>query len=94
MTHTEQVGGLGLRWLEADGPDADIVLSTRVRLARNLQGHRFASRTDMDERRRICDRVARMVDSSSLPGGARFLTMEGLGAHSRRILLERRVVSH
>lgn len=94
MTAPEAVGGLGLRWLEADGPDADIVLSTRVRLARNLQGHRFAPRTDMDERRRICDRVARLVDSSSLPGGARFLTMEGLEAHSRRILLERRLVSH
>ena len=94
MTNPEAVGGLGLRWLEADGPDADIVLSTRVRLARNLQGHRFASRTDTDERRRICDRVARLVDGSSLPEGARFLAMEGLEAHSRRILLERRLVSH
>jgi len=34
----------GLGWLEASGPHADIVLSTRVRLARNLQGHAFSPR--------------------------------------------------
>lgn len=34
----------GLSWLEASGAHADIILSTRVRLARNLQGHAFGSR--------------------------------------------------
>ena len=36
--------GFGLGWLEASGPYSDIVLSTRVRLARNLQGHAFGPR--------------------------------------------------
>ena len=35
---------IGLGWLEGTGAHSDIVLSTRVRLARNLQGHAFASR--------------------------------------------------
>ena len=86
-------GGLGLGWLDADGPDADIVLSTRVRLARNLQGHRFASRADGDERREIRDGVARVAGGSSLPPGAEMLSMERLEPRARRILLERRLVS-
>ena len=39
----------GLSWLEASGAHADIVLSTRVRLARNLQGHAFGSRARANE---------------------------------------------
>jgi protein arginine kinase len=29
----------GVRWLDASGPHADIVLSTRIRLARNVEGY-------------------------------------------------------
>jgi protein arginine kinase len=40
-------GGVG--WLDASGPASHLVLSTRVRLARNLSGRIFTSRnTDRD----------------------------------------------
>ena len=32
-------GGVG--WLDASGPHSDIVLSTRIRLARNVEGYAF-----------------------------------------------------
>ena len=35
-------------WLTAEGAESDVVVSTRVRLARNLAGHRFVSRADLD----------------------------------------------
>ena len=34
----------GLGWLDASGEHAGVVLSTRIRLARNLQGHAFGPR--------------------------------------------------
>ena len=40
----------GLSWLEASGDHADIVMSTRVRLARNLQGHAFGPRARINDR--------------------------------------------
>ena len=43
----------GLAWLRADGPNSDIVLSTRIRLARNLQNFRFGTRADRDDRREV-----------------------------------------
>lgn len=44
----------GLAWLRADGPHADIVLSTRIRLARNLRNFRFGTRAEGADRRRCC----------------------------------------
>ena len=37
----EPRGGPGGEWLSGRGADADIVISSRVRLARNVRGHRF-----------------------------------------------------
>jgi protein arginine kinase len=50
---------IGLGWLEGGGAHADIVLSTRVRLARNLQGHAFSTRIRDGEREQILERVRR-----------------------------------
>ncbi|MDH3424082.1 MAG: hypothetical protein OEN00_13905, partial [Gemmatimonadota bacterium] len=46
----------GLSWLEASGDHADIVLSTRVRLARNLQGHAFGPRARVNDREAVLKR--------------------------------------
>jgi len=35
-------GGVG--WLDASGRHSDIVLSTRIRLARNVEGYAFTGR--------------------------------------------------
>ena len=35
-------------WLRGDGPDADIVVSSRVRLARNVAGFPFMAKADDD----------------------------------------------
>jgi protein arginine kinase len=83
----------GLSWLEASGDHPDIVLSTRVRLARNLQGHAFGPRARVNDReavlRRFKDSTARSV---TLRGGT-LLEMPQLSLRTRRILMERRLVS-
>ena len=45
--------GHGLSWLDARGPASEIVLSTRVRLARNLQGFPFSIRAGAEDRGRV-----------------------------------------
>ena len=47
----------GVRWLDASGPHADIVLSTRVRLARNIEGFAFTGRARDGERLSMRGRV-------------------------------------
>jgi protein arginine kinase len=82
----------GLGWLEGSGPGADIVLSTRVRLARNLQGHAFATRIRDTERSQILEQVRRATEHSSLRGGT-LLDLSELSPLSRRVLHERHLIS-
>ena len=84
-------GGLG--WLDASGPMAHIVLSTRVRLARNLDGMPFNVRASEDQRRRVLEDVDRVWQRSALArGGVRFL-VDDLEPADRLLLHERHLVS-
>lgn len=93
MTDSGAVRDLGLGWLDGSGPHADIVLSTRVRLARNLDGHRYLSRARVGDRQAVYDTIETMVGTPVLPGGAELLRMEDLDLRTRRIFLERRLIS-
>src|SRR2546425_7637698 len=61
-------GGIG--WLDASGPKASIVLSTRIRLARNLHGHVFSQRAGDADRTAVLTRVAEAGAGGDPPGGA------------------------
>ena len=57
MAGWADVPDYGLSWLEASGPQADIVLSTRIRIARNLQGRAFGPRARGEDREAVLDAV-------------------------------------
>lgn len=57
-------------WLAGGGPDGDVVLSTRVRLARNLAHHRFPRRASPFERAQVFEEVAAAFRGAA--GGAPF----------------------
>lgn len=92
MVDVTNLADFGLGWLEASGPSSDIVLSTRIRLARNLQGHAFASRVRDNERRQIYEQIRRAAEQTALQGGIA-LDVAALSPLSRRVLLERHLIS-
>jgi len=83
----------GLGWLDASGPSSDIVLSTRVRLARNLQGIAFGPRSRVNDREAVLGRIRNVCDKSQHLLGASLWELSQMDSRSRRILLERRLVS-
>ncbi len=83
----------GLSWLEASGDHAEIVLSTRVRVARNLQGHAFGPRARVNDREAVLGRFRGFVSGSKQLCKGALLEMAGIDARERRILLERRLVT-
>ncbi len=93
MEHLTSVPDFGLDWLEGSGPFSDIVLSTRVRLARNLQGHPFGMSARAEDRIAILERIRSAAKGVDLLRGAGIAEMPLLPARMRRILLERRLVS-
>ena len=56
--------GRGIAWLAGGGDEGEIVLSTRVRLARNLQGFPFPIRAGVEDSGRILDRARAAIEAS------------------------------
>jgi protein arginine kinase len=92
MLDVTNLADFGLGWLEASGPDSDIVLSSRIRLARNLQGHPFSVRIRDKERRQVYEQIRVAADQTALKGGIA-LDVAALSPLSRRVLLERHLIS-
>lgn len=83
----------GVSWLDASGPEGDIVLSTRVRLARNLQGRAFTVRArtrDLDD---ILDQVIGAGRATAQLSGAVLYRLDELERLDRQLLHERHLVS-
>jgi protein arginine kinase len=84
-------GGVG--WLDASGPLSHLVLSTRVRLARNLAGHVFQTRNSEGERERILDSVQRAARETVMLRRAVTFRLDQLDRTDRQLLHERHLVS-
>src|SRR5206468_2970080 len=83
----------GVRWLDASGPHSDIVLSTRVRLARNIEGFAFTGRARDGERLRVLAQIRdALPDISSMADNVLFRVDE-LPPVDRALLHERHLVS-
>ena len=93
MTEFDSIPDHGLGWLEASGEHADIVLSTRVRLARNLQGHAFGTRARVNDREAVLRQFRASADLSETLKGGTLLEMPEIPDRTRNVLHERRLVT-
>ena len=84
-------GGVG--WLDASGQHADIVLSTRIRLARNVEGYAFTGRARDGERLRVLAQVREAVATVPSMHEAVLYRLDELPPTSRALLHERHLVS-
>jgi len=83
----------GMSWLDASGPKGSIVLSTRIRLARNLQGYAFSQRARDGDRSAVLTRVEEAVAASDNLSGAVTFRLDQLERADRQLLHERHLVS-
>lgn len=80
-------------WLAPGGPDNDVVISTRIRLARNIRGHKMPWRSSDSERRAVESTLkSGIVASEVIPGGA-YWSIDDLSETERRLLVERHLIS-
>jgi len=83
----------GMSWLDASGPKGSIVLSTRIRLARNLRGYAFSQRARDGDRSAVLTRVEEAVAASDQLSGAVTFRLDQLERADRQLLHERHLVS-
>jgi protein arginine kinase len=82
------------RWLDGTGPSADIVLSTRVRLARNLKEVPFTHRAREEQMAMVYSSVVSAVRKTPALVSSTALSMRELTPLDRQFLVERHLISH
>lgn len=80
-------------WYRSDGPDSDIVISSRIRIARNLKNYVYTTRLAETDQDRILDKVEAAMGQAPTLSGAQFLRYKTLTELDRQFLVERHLVS-
>ena len=81
-------------WLNGLGPHAGMVLSTRIRLARNLTGVPFTHRARDEQLQGVVASIASAASESVAFANSLLLHMGDMTPLERQVLVERHLVSH
>ncbi len=80
-------------WLESEGPDSDVVVSCRVRLARNVEGYPFVLRLEDAQARELAEKLREVLVCQRIDGETIWVGMEEASPIVRLLLRERYLVS-
>ncbi len=80
-------------WLRGTGAESDIVISTRIRLARNVSAFPFLTRADAKERARVEAFVRGKIEGNRTTPKLGYLALGDLSAVERMLLVERHLIS-
>lgn len=80
-------------WLRGTGPESDIVMSSRIRLARNLAQFPFLNRADDSVRAEVERLLRKQVLQLKLDDELTYLDVNSLESVDRQFLVERQLIS-
>lgn len=78
-------------WYLQNGKDSDIVMSSRVRLSRNLSGFNFLSSCLIEKQEKILNKIKEILPS--LGYGLKYISLEDLDDITKLSLVEKRLIS-
>ena len=80
-------------WMACGEPDDDVIVTSRIRLARNITGYPFKARLKEDDSRRLQDHLHSQLDGMNLARRQSYVNLEDTTVLGRELLLERHLVS-
>ncbi len=80
-------------WFSGAGPLSDIVISSRIRLARNLAGHKFLSRCSNAEKSEILKKIKDVVMSLDLDDKVSYISVDKAPTLDKHFMVERYLIS-
>src|SRR4051794_21936233 len=86
---TSQAG----EWLRGNGPMSEIVISSRIRLARNLAAHRFLSRCTRHQRQVVEQKSRETILASQISPQILYVDLDQAPEVDRQLLVERHLIS-
>jgi protein arginine kinase len=80
-------------WFDGSGPQADIVISSRIRLARNIAGYKFLSRCTAGEKSAILEKLKEALMALDLGDRVFYWSIDKSPLLDRHFLVERHLIS-
>jgi len=80
-------------WLKGIGSDSDIVISSRIRLARNIEGFRFVEWANDGIKKEIVQIAKKAILSTNYMKNSLYVEMNKIGPIDRQFLIERHLIS-
>ncbi len=80
-------------WFDGSGPLGDIVMSSRIRLARNLAGYKFLSRCSDAEKTEILNKLKDVIISLDLGDKVFYVSVDEAPTLNKHFLVERHLIS-
>lgn len=80
-------------WVQTSGPESDVVVSCRTRLARNVKGFPFVGRLESDRAEELCSQLHELLVHDPLDGEMIWAEIPDASTVARLLLQERHLVS-
>jgi protein arginine kinase len=80
-------------WLRGNGPESDVVVSTRIRLARNLAHFPFTNRAPVHQKAEVEAKIRDAIHKAELPNRLTYHRVDTLPSLDRQFLVERQLIS-
>lgn len=82
-------------WMKGQGPDSDIVISSRVRIARNLNGYPFPMLATKSQSGEVLDKIRELHEAGSLQedSAVEMVSLSELSELEKKVLVEKHLIS-
>ena len=81
------------KWYETTGPEADVVISTRIRIARNLEGYKFPQGLNIEEAEKLTEEILNGAKSIPDNENYKFIRIGNLSPIERMVYIEEHLIS-
>lgn len=82
-----------LKWYERDGKDSDVVISSRIRLARNITEYPFSVKITEGMSRQLVDSVLDRIGDSDYADAMEYRRMNAIGDNQKQYLMEQQIIN-
>src|SRR6266480_1630489 len=80
-------------WLRGSGPMSEVVISSRIRLARNVVGYRFLARCARGQRTTLEHKIRDIILGANISPQTLYVDLDNAPEMDRQLLVERHLIS-
>jgi protein arginine kinase len=82
-------------WMNSSGPEQDVVISSRIRIARNLSTHPFPMLSTNSQSKEVLNQVEQLMSNDELDTISRFqfIPLDQLSDLEKKVLVEKHLIS-